>query len=472
MVLERITAEAQRLTDDGGIADRLHPGQPPARHRRVDCRRPTSNWSCSTPCSRCSTISRRPSARQQQWKQHRLSTACRASAARTERLALHREMAAAAPWDAWPQTTTPADLADAGEHEAAYAWLQQEIDRNPRRLPSDVNSASCSPTPTCCTSKADMPTRRIFCAERVEQGPEDQDDLLRITCRALVFADRVAQAESLVEEWLNIGDDAAADAKLRPARPGSAAGGGRLRPRKSPQHQRQSHRGKVAAAAGRGRAAVRDAPAPRGHRRADHRRLAILRQRRGRRRSPRAVRAAPGRSRRRSRRRSCRRSSGGSIGKPPETHARRVGGEIAATIRERWSQRPTPQEKDALGQALVDDLRQSLRRRASTCRSCAARSTPRRREYRTGYVVAVVRGAARAAVDRRASRPRRSGCCRNCRTPRTPSIGSPSQLPALYRLVDRMINARVEHDAQRAASDGPPGEAHADGSWRRRKRSS
>ena len=78
-------------------------------------------------------------AAQQQWKQHRLS--CLQSLGRTaDALALEREIAAAAPWDTWPQTNYARSLANAGEHEAAYAWLQQEIDRNPRRLPSDVTS--------------------------------------------------------------------------------------------------------------------------------------------------------------------------------------------------------------------------------------------------------------------------------------------------------------------------------------------
>jgi predicted Zn-dependent protease len=124
---------------------------------------------------------------------------------REELLALHRELAELVPWDASRQIAYANDLAAAGDHAAAYAWLQQEIDRNPRREPVEIDQL--------VFVYADMLFQQGRYADQVEflQGRVEQDPEQRYIydryLSAIILNDDVERAEALVEAWLAESDD-------------------------------------------------------------------------------------------------------------------------------------------------------------------------------------------------------------------------------------------------------------------------
>jgi hypothetical protein len=133
-----------------------------------------------------------------------------------EFLALRRELAEAEPWNQEQQISYAYALSAAGEQDDAYAWLQQELDRNPRREESGT-SRLVRAYADMLNAESRYDDAADFLAERVERNPEDTEIYARYLS-ALVYADRLARAEELVTAWLAIDLDEENDrGRLAPA---------------------------------------------------------------------------------------------------------------------------------------------------------------------------------------------------------------------------------------------------------------
>jgi tetratricopeptide (TPR) repeat protein len=136
------------------------------------------------------------------WQQRRVDL-LRSLGRTEEMLPLHRTLAESVPWHVSRQTAYARDLYSAQRRDEAYAWLQQELDRNPRRSDSDKTQLVAAAS-DLLHEEGRYKDEADYLAERTKDLPSVQDVYWRYLS-ALVFADRLAQAEELVREWLVLG---------------------------------------------------------------------------------------------------------------------------------------------------------------------------------------------------------------------------------------------------------------------------
>ena len=136
------------------------------------------------------------------WKSRRAQSL--SSLGRTEDdLKLQKELAASAPWDVSAQTTYAWALVGAGDYEAAYQWLRQEIARKPDRLESEMQQL-----------------RRNYAEHLYQQGREEdyvaylkewietkptEEEPYQQYLSGLIFADRTDDADATAKAWLKAG---------------------------------------------------------------------------------------------------------------------------------------------------------------------------------------------------------------------------------------------------------------------------
>jgi len=120
-----------------------------------------------------------------------------------EMLVLRKEVAEAAPWDVDAQQQYGNALFKSGERKAAYAWLRQQLDRPEERAAHNRYQLR--------NTYADMLRREhrldelvTFIEEWLEDGPVDGRPY-RMYLSALIKADRLGDADSIVSEWLAAG---------------------------------------------------------------------------------------------------------------------------------------------------------------------------------------------------------------------------------------------------------------------------
>lgn len=384
-----------------------------------------------------------------QWKQRRVDV-LQSLGRIEERLALHRELAAAVPWDAWRQIAYARDLASAGQYDAAYAWLQQELDRNPRRTEDDKNQLVFAYA-DLLNGQGRYADEADWLQKRVEQSPDAQEAYERYLS-SLVFADHVAHAEELVNNWLKLGAVKKSDGKLTPSETARlqaavdyACGSRRnlnvYRPEDKWLEPLAAVARRLATDAQHANIAAQimndwrfsDSDA------ADVVRGELFARLKGEANSLTPAQLSA--------------MIGWVIGTPPETSTD-AWRAIAAAIRDRWSRAGDAPEKDLLGQALVTIYANRFAE-SEYLPFLRARIDTAAKEYRSGYLTQLFEALvarpwseeteveafgrlaqlsdADEAVDRLAV-----------------------QLPALYRLVDRMIQARVEHDQRELQQIGHP----------------
>ena len=133
----------------------------------------------------------------------RRARALRSLGRTSEVLELQRNLAAAAPWDTSAQTIFARDLANAGELEAAWAWLREEIDRDVERNEYETNQL-----------------RNLFVTLLREQGRDEElvtffeewdatnpanQSVYQQYLNALDMADRTDDADAKALQWLQAG---------------------------------------------------------------------------------------------------------------------------------------------------------------------------------------------------------------------------------------------------------------------------
>jgi hypothetical protein len=129
-----------------------------------------------------------------------------------ESLALRKALAADAPWDAYKQVDLARRLMQAGQADAAYAWLDKQLARPEERASSDDD--------TLRTAYADLYRQQTrwgdllkFTTAWIARNPE-QGSAYAEHLSALVFNDRLDAANALAEQWLK---EARIEGKLEPA---------------------------------------------------------------------------------------------------------------------------------------------------------------------------------------------------------------------------------------------------------------
>ncbi|MBI5759842.1 MAG: hypothetical protein HZA46_15090 [Planctomycetales bacterium] len=127
-------------------------------------------------------------------------------------LALRRTMAEKAPWHLHWQIDSANRLLRAGQHDAAFAWLQKEFDRPIERLSHEDDSLR--------SAYADLYRSQVrwvdllkFTTQWIARNPEYQSAYNQ-HLSALVFNDQLDAANALAEQWLK---DARIEGKLSPA---------------------------------------------------------------------------------------------------------------------------------------------------------------------------------------------------------------------------------------------------------------
>jgi hypothetical protein len=384
----------------------------------------------------------------QQWQQRRVDLLH--SLGRTEeRLTLHRELAAAVPWDAWRQIAYARDLASGGQHDAAYAWIRQQLDRNPRRVEDEKNQLVFAYA-DMLNGQGRYADEADWLAERVAQQPDSQEVYDRYLS-ALVFADRLPRAEGVAAKWLRIADDkAVADAPLAPNELAKlqAAVNYALGQRRNISVQRPEDNWLAPLAA-----AVRQLATQKHHaniagqilsdwRFSDSDEADAVRGDLFARLKAEVDSLAPNQ---------LSAIIGWTISSPPETSSGdwRV---IADSIRQRWSRAADIAEKDALSQPLVA-IYAARFADGEYLPFLRARLDVADEKYRTSYVSALFEALLgrpwsdeleREAFDLLAQLSEAKDAVDRLAV----------ELPALYRLVDAMIRLRVEHDQRDLQATG------------------
>jgi hypothetical protein len=136
------------------------------------------------------------------WQQRRVDL-LRSLGRTEEMLPLHRMLAESVPWDVSRQTAYARDLYSAQRREEAYAWIQQELDRNPRRSDSDKTQLAFAAS-DLLHEEGRYKDEADYLSERTNDLPNVQEVHWRYLS-ALVFADRLAQAEEFVRQWMALG---------------------------------------------------------------------------------------------------------------------------------------------------------------------------------------------------------------------------------------------------------------------------
>ena len=117
-----------------------------------------------------------------------------------ELLALQAKAAAQAPWDVSKQTDYAERLMQAGQADAAYDWLQKQLDRKVERDNSEDESLR--------TAYANLYRGQVrwedllrFTTKWIDRKPEYQSAYLQ-HLSALVYNDRLDDANALALQWL------------------------------------------------------------------------------------------------------------------------------------------------------------------------------------------------------------------------------------------------------------------------------
>ncbi len=126
-----------------------------------------------------------------------------------EALAILRARAEAAPWQLDWQIDFARRLMQAGQTDAAFAWLRKELDRPIERAGHEVESLWTAVADLYRTS-ARWPALLEFTTQWIARKPESQSAYLQ-HLSALVFNDQLDAANMLAEQWLK---EARIDGKL------------------------------------------------------------------------------------------------------------------------------------------------------------------------------------------------------------------------------------------------------------------
>ncbi len=133
------------------------------------------------------------------WKYHR-SNALSSLGRTPELLALQKELAVEAPWNLSAQTTYAGSLMQAGESQAAYAWLRQELNRKVKRQDYEVNQLRETYAEMLREEGKDE-ERVGFIKEWIDTNPTGHSPYQQYLS-ALIFADRTKEANALVLKWM------------------------------------------------------------------------------------------------------------------------------------------------------------------------------------------------------------------------------------------------------------------------------
>jgi tetratricopeptide (TPR) repeat protein/outer membrane lipoprotein-sorting protein len=132
-----------------------------------------------------------------------------------EILRLRKDLAVARPWATYLQTQYAQELSTQAGYEAAYAWLQQEIDRKVERPAYELDQLRSS-----YANLLRQEGRYDRVVEFLDAGIKaepNQSGLYAQYLSALIFNDQVDQAEATIKQWMQEGITAAQDnAKLKP----------------------------------------------------------------------------------------------------------------------------------------------------------------------------------------------------------------------------------------------------------------
>lgn len=120
-----------------------------------------------------------------------------------EVLALQKELAQSAPWDANAQVTYARDLVNAGDYEAAYAWLRQEINRKAERELWETQQIRDTYAEFLRTQGRDA-DYVAFMEEWIAANPEQYQPYQQYLS-ALMLADRMDEANATAKKWMEEG---------------------------------------------------------------------------------------------------------------------------------------------------------------------------------------------------------------------------------------------------------------------------
>lgn len=113
-----------------------------------------------------------------------------------------RELATSGPWDVSAQTVYAQDLARAGNHDSAYVWLRQEIGRE-ERYEYETNQLRNTYADLLQGAGKNNQYATLL-KEWIDEEPADQQVYQRYL-RALLFANRVDDANATAREWMQNG---------------------------------------------------------------------------------------------------------------------------------------------------------------------------------------------------------------------------------------------------------------------------
>ena len=133
----------------------------------------------------------------------RYTQALRSLRRTAELLPRQHAIAIAMPWDIAAQTSYARDLANSGEHDAAWVWLRQELDRDVERSESE-NRELRTAYVTLLREQGLADELVTFFEEWVATNPTSQDIYLQ-HLHAFIMADRARDADTIAREWLKNG---------------------------------------------------------------------------------------------------------------------------------------------------------------------------------------------------------------------------------------------------------------------------
>ncbi len=128
-----------------------------------------------------------------------------------EALALQKELAQSAPWDVSAQTTYARDLVNAGDYEAAYAWLRQELDRKAERHEWETQQLRETYAELLRGQGRDE-DYVAFMEEWTLSNPEQYQPYQQYLS-ALMMADRMDEANAKAKTWM---EASLVDGRLEP----------------------------------------------------------------------------------------------------------------------------------------------------------------------------------------------------------------------------------------------------------------
>lgn len=117
-----------------------------------------------------------------------------------EVLASQKQLATEMPWDVYQQTGYANDLRNIGQMEAAYTWLQQEIERDVERHPHEILQLKNAYANNLKQDGRDEDYLK-YMQDWIATNPEENSVYVRYL-GALMFADKVDEANTQTREWL------------------------------------------------------------------------------------------------------------------------------------------------------------------------------------------------------------------------------------------------------------------------------